>query len=350
MNYFLTFKRHVIFLYAFAGSTMAFLLSDSNAGYAMYVWRDGYDASIPGCTTADFMKWDKNGPCFSHTWDTQSKRQWLWDTCNLRGREVQKIFLADVHHKLRDGFRSGSCQSSGIQTIKQTLRDGHHHVQGLKIYALFAVSDIAVSEKDLVPYVVWYNDNCAAANERFDGVAVNNEAYAPIKCQDGDTEQLKYLANLKAIKTEALKQQNGRLLTHYSVSWHWGRCGGTQKMMTFDGKTQDAVHHMMDIFDSIDVQVGYITFPAISDRLKLAGYQHALNTGKEIFVTLYTNKGDPCQTTFFPTQCSKGNHTEAGMFDVFDHFASQGISQAKPCIHYFRGIYSSGGNPDWPRH
>lgn len=52
-----------------------------------------------------------------------------------------------------------------------------------------------------------------------------------------------------------MKQSKGQLLTHYSVSWHWGRCGDTQKMMTFNGKTQDAVHHMIDIFDSVDVQV-----------------------------------------------------------------------------------------------
>ncbi|VDI51780.1 Hypothetical predicted protein, partial [Mytilus galloprovincialis] len=132
--------------------------------------------------------------------------------------------------------------------------------------------------------------------------------------------------------------------------WHWGRCGSTQKLITYNGKTQDAVRHMIDIFDSIDIQVGYITFPQISDRTKLAGYQYALDTSKEIFVTLYTNKGDPCQTTFFPSPCNKGNHTEAGMFDVFDNFKNNGIEHASPCIHYFRGIYSSGGNPDWPKH
>lgn len=340
----------VIYLFLFIQKSTCFLLAGMNNGYAIYVWRDGYDPTIPGCSQSDFLNWDKHSKCFTHTWDTHSRRQWLWNTCKVQGREIRKIFLADVHHKLRDGFNAKSCGIPGIQLIKQTLSEGHSTVPGLQVYALFAVSDIDVSEKNLIKHVVWYNDHCAAANEKFDGVAVNNEAYASIKCHSGQSEQTKYLQNLNMIKTEAMKQVHGHLLTHYSVSWHWGRCGSTQKLITYNGKTQVAVRHMIDIFDSLDVQVGYITFPQISDRTKLAGYQYALDTGKEIFVTLYTNKGDPCQTTFFPSPCNKGNHTEAGMFDVFDNFKNNGIEHASPCIHYFRGIYSSGGNPDWPKH
>ncbi|CAC5423364.1 unnamed protein product [Mytilus coruscus] len=298
-----------------------------NNGYAMYVWRDGYDPTIPGCSESDFLNWNTHSKCFTHTWDTHSRRQWLWSTCKVQSREIRKIFLADVHHKLRDGFNAKSCGLPGIQLIKQTVSEGHSAVLGLQIYALFAVSDIDVSEKDLIKYVVWYNDHCAAANEKFDGVAVNNEAYASIKCHSGQSEQIRYLQNLYMIKTEGMKQIHGRLLTHYSVSWHWGRCGSTQKLITL-----------------------VTTFPQISDRAKLAGYQHALDNSKEIFVTLYTNKGDPCQTTFFPSPCNKGNHTEAGMLYVFDNFKKYGIEHSRPCIHYFRGIYSSGGNPDWPIH
>lgn len=161
MNPLSVYGYFVALLTVFSGSSMAFLIPGSNSGYAMYVWRDGYDASIPGCTETDFLHWDKHGHCFSHTWDSPTKRQWLWSTCKVPGREVQKIFLADVHHKLRDGYNGRSCQNSGILTLKQTLADGHNQVSGLQIYALFAVSDIGVSEKDLVKHVVWYNDNCA---------------------------------------------------------------------------------------------------------------------------------------------------------------------------------------------
>lgn len=45
--------------------------------------------------------------------------------------------------------------------IKQTLSEGHSTVPGLQVYALFAVSDIDVSEKNLIKHVVWYNDHCA---------------------------------------------------------------------------------------------------------------------------------------------------------------------------------------------
>ena len=43
-------------------------------------------------------------------------------------------------------------------------------------------------------------------------------------------------------------------------------------------------------------------------------------------------------------------HSEAGLYKVIDGFAVNGIDYAKPCIHYFRGVYSSGAHPDWPIH
>ena len=151
----------VIYLFLFIQKSTCFLLAGMNNGYAIYVWRDGYDPTIPGCSQSDFLNWDKHSKCFTHTWDTHSRRQWLWNTCKVQGREIRKIFLADVHHKLRDGFNAKSCGIPGIQLIKQTLSEGHSTVPGLQVYALFAVSDIDVSEKNLIKHVVWYNDHCA---------------------------------------------------------------------------------------------------------------------------------------------------------------------------------------------
>lgn len=94
-------------------------------------------------------------------------------------------------------------------------------------------------------------------SEKLDGVATNNEKYAEIKCAD-DVTRVRYLDNLKNIVTEARKQRQGTLLTHYSVSWHWGKCTGGNNMITWNHKTQNASLHMIDIFDSIDVQVSMI--------------------------------------------------------------------------------------------
>lgn len=58
-----------------------------------------------------------------------------------------------------------------------------------------------------------------------------------------------------------------------------------------------------------------------------------------------------CQTTFFPQTCAhRKMKTESAMMAIFDKFSSSPIPLALPCIHYFRGIYSSGGHPDWPVH
>lgn len=127
----------------------------------MYVWRDGYDPLVAGCGIDDFLSWNKTSPCFTHTWSTQAKQQWLWATCNVPGREVSKIFLADVYHKLKPAFLAKNCDSSDINLLRTTLSEGHSHVSNLQIYALFAASDAEVSERQMVPYVVWYNDHCA---------------------------------------------------------------------------------------------------------------------------------------------------------------------------------------------
>ena len=83
-------------------------------------------------------------------------------------------------------------------------------------------------------------------------MAVNNEAYSSIKCKD-DVTRIRYLDNLKNVVIEARNQTKGKLLTHYSVSWNWGQCGNGR--LTWNNRTQNVINHMIDIFDSIDVQV-----------------------------------------------------------------------------------------------
>jgi hypothetical protein len=60
---------------------------------------------------------------------------------------------------------------------------------------------------------------------------------------------------------------------------------------------------------------------------------------------------DPCQITFFPADtCMIPGHNETTMFQLFDAFGANGIGLARPCIHYFRGVYSTGVVAAWPKH
>ena len=135
----------------------------SNADYAMYVWKTGFDHTVQGCDLSKFLNWDTSDPiCFTHTWNTPSRRKWLWDTCNSAGREVTRIFLSDVHQMLETAFLLQKCDEKDAKLVKYTLTEGHLKVPQLKIYALFAVGDMAVSEVSMVTEVVWYNDYCAS--------------------------------------------------------------------------------------------------------------------------------------------------------------------------------------------
>ena len=160
--------------------------------YSMYVWREGWDSTV-GCTEQDFLDWT-SPDCFTHTWDTAVRRQWLWDACNANGREVDTLFLYDMDASLP----SRDCNHADIVYIRSALREGRQQVAGLKIYALFSNGDEGVSEQYLVPDVVWYNENCAMdIDEIIDGVAVNNEAYSTAWTEQ---RMVTYLDNLYNIR------------------------------------------------------------------------------------------------------------------------------------------------------
>lgn len=321
--------------------------------YAMYVWKSGFDGTVPGCDTSKLVAWDKaaDPECYTHTWETPSARQWLWDTANRPGREVGRLFIADVKNRLEDAYFAGDCSDPGVQSVKTMLRDGHCKSPGIELYALFATSDVDVSEQDHVPYVVWYNDVCAAAaNERFDGVAVNNEAWNDVKCTAPAAEE-GYLDDLQAIADAA-----GSLPTHYSIGWKWSYCDGVEVDVDWDGSTQPATHHMIDIFDSVDVQVAHVSASTVASRAQTAGYAYALGLGKPFYVLSYTNKSSlsECTVTHFPFDCvgwpwSNAHRSDAFLMDdLFDSFAAEGIPAAISGIHFFRGVYGSGVHTDWP--
>lgn len=137
------------------------------------------------------------------------------------------------------------------------LREGRSMVGSqLRFWALLSEGGATVPESQLVPDVVWYNAECAwSSDERFDGVAVNNEAYDRYWTE---AEKSAYLDNLYAIKREAARQDAalGILDAHYSVGWLWGKDDNLQDIyVTWNGVNQPIMRHFVDIFDSVDVQV-----------------------------------------------------------------------------------------------
>ena len=152
----------------------------------------------------------------------------------------------------------------------------------MQIFALVSEGGEEVPEQELVPSLVWYNAECAATErEKIDGVAVNNEDFTTI-LQEHGSEQRKvaYLTNLAKIGTTVLliyptslcqfafpasgaKAGDG-MLTHFSISWNWFEAGG----VTFNGVRKNVVKHMIDLFNSTDLQTAYILGSVMLDRLQ----------------------------------------------------------------------------------
>lgn len=129
--------------------------------YSMYVWTEGFDDSLTGGDSLIF-DWDSQNETYStHTWNTDERRQWLWATCRRTGRRISEIYLSGAHDILRTAYELNSPTHHGLDLIRRTIREGHEQVPGLKIFALYADSDLSVTEQKKVRHAVWYNDVCA---------------------------------------------------------------------------------------------------------------------------------------------------------------------------------------------
>lgn len=230
------------------------------------------------------------------------------------------------------------------------------------MYALFAASTADFPEQELAKRVVWYNSNCGGATGGFDGVAVNNEAF--VKCQADQTAEIAFLQNIANTKANI-----GALPLHMSMAWHWGRCsttgGGTvPNTMLFNGAVKTATEHMIDILDSVDVQVAWNTGSTMASRAVEAGHTYFVASGypvcKRFYVLAYTNSNSNCKLTFFPYESGVGacstsaDNSEAGMWAAFADVQAL-LSDTDVGIHYYTGALSSGlSKPsslptvDWP--
>ncbi|KAL7506117.1 hypothetical protein ACHAXN_007199 [Cyclotella atomus] len=118
-------------------------LSCTDNGYSMYVWTSRFNASAPHCSGVyPVNKNGDNAPCFKHNCDTSASRQELWASCSQPGREVTRLFVSDINSRIEyNGYNaSGSCDTDVILLL------GEAHHLGIRVYALFAVSDSDFSE------------------------------------------------------------------------------------------------------------------------------------------------------------------------------------------------------------
>jgi len=312
-----------------------------------------------------------NATCFQHNWEDPSARHHLWASAMIPDRKVTRIFMADVKFRIENnGLTSaGECDS----VLQTTLREAH--ARGIRVYALFAVSDAAFSEQYMANYPNEFNAACGNDDDiYFDGVAVNNEHFSQVKRCDNPTDialQDQVLMDLNTTTYNALP-----LPLHFSVSWNWDCCdcdpaNYVTRELTWDGETKSALEHMVNIVDSVDVQVAYNTPSAMTDRAAKP-YQYWQNkissagtepttttTTTALYVLAYTNPNSPCQTSFSPHKegsttvvdiCTRGgDRTEAAMYAAFDEVEATWPG-SKGGIHLMSGVYSSGITADWPVH
>lgn len=300
--------------------------------------------------------------CWYHSWESSTSRQHLWASTKIPGREVTRIFLSDVKSRIEHNGYASSTSTYCDPTLISFLTEAHE--RGIRVYALFAVSDAAFSETYMAEYPHQFNTACGTSMAYFDGVSINNEYFSSIKSCTAENEvaQLTFLTNLNTAATNAQP-----LPLHFSVSWNWDCCSCSSssyetRTLTWNGETKSALAHMIDIADSVDVQVAY-NVPSVMEGRADRPHQYWMDkvdksSTSALYVLAYTNPNELCQLSFAPhasgsstvtDTCAQGDRTEAGMFAAFDHIESA-LPGAIGSIHYMGGVFSTGMTSGWPKH
>lgn len=158
------------------------------------------------------------------------------------------------------------------------------------------------------------------------------------------------------------------LFTH--LNWDCCSCSSgsyTGRNLTWPalgGETKSVISHMIDIVDSIDVQVAYIKNSTMVFRSAPAYNYWDSKIGKSnssrAYVLLYTNPTSLCQTNYSPHVIGNAvtedscafttkSRTENGMYMGFDYVESN-HPMMKGSIHFMNGVYGSGVTDEWPMH
>jgi len=285
-----------------------------------------------------------------------------WASCTVEDRLVTRIFLSDVKSRIENDRKSSSTSSCDPELII-TLTEAHQ--RGISVYALFAVSDADFSETYMASYPKKFNEVCGTDLAYFDGVAVNNEHFSKVKGCDDEVDVAKQTIILEKLNLTVVNADP--LPVHFSVSWNWDCCSCSsssyeRRNLTFDGITKGALEHMINIVDSVDVQVSYNVPSTMTTRATLP-YTYWTNKVEKsdtsaLYVLAYTNPNSLCQLSFSPhakgsdtakDTCTKGVRTEAGMYAAFDT-VEEDLPGAKGGIHFMNGVYGTGITEGWPVH
>ena len=320
--------------------------------YSLYVWAQVFQPQTCGTSPngayvswRNETNWDEG--CFARPYDTPAQRSFLFDALRPGlvedGRKVNKIFLsvAGTPHSGEDGKIEGieawaralgpeaACPVELMTTIAEArLRD-------VKVYALFGDSCHDLCEKEKVADVVAYNRICAEVAQdgivQFDGVAINNEYLTKASECGGRTDidpdrdviewrdnALIWLDLLDGLQTA--KNRLEGLPLHFSLGHRWAFCDDdddSPRETVWEGRPKKVVEHMMDIVDSVDIQVAWAKLsddeePQDQTIVERAQFYHRYwfdtlghpfdPIDPSFYVLAYTNpvSESECQTSFAP--------------------------------------------------
>ena len=228
--------------------------------------------------------------------------------CTVPSRRLNTILLSNYQS-------SGYLRmhpAAGLHTLNTRA-----HQAGLSVYALY-------TNKDWIDELLQYNAECTDPLQRFDGLAMDYESVPT-----APTDIQYYADALTAV---------GTLPLHVSISWTW------DNLIAYGGQTKPAYEHIIDIVNSLDVQVVFETVSQIEFRAA-DEVRYAAQQGKAVF--MHTETQDLAGSGDFEEWHTFFEEGEAFMWSVLDAVDFDGDPFAGFILHHYGDVYSS-GTALWP--
>lgn len=247
---------------------------------------------------------------------TPARAMWVWETKELLADEAARdaFFAFCAEQKVDELFlqivyRFATNEAGG--EFCEILRPEAHRAfvarcsaAGIKVHALDGYPEFALESQHhkvlAIVRAVIESNKAAAPEERFHGIHLDNEPYQ-ILGFDGperDSIMLQFFALNRKVM-DLLAAEGDGLVYGIDIP-NWFDTMDPPCNLAFEGRTQDAASHLIDICDNVGI-MDYRTFAYGVDgiiRHGLNEVEHSDRAGKKIYIGVETFRYDPTPVSF----------------------------------------------------
>ena len=241
---------------------------------------------------------------------------WVWDTKQIvisdqrmddllafcKQQNVDELFLQVIY--VFENDKDGNTYAEMVQPhlfrkfIKKATESGIR-IHALDGYPEYALKTWHHKTMAIIDCIIDYNES-SEPDERFYGVHLDNEPYQ-IMGFDGPQREpiLVQLLEINDAMVKRIKERGSDLVFGIDIPF-WFDEAALPCVITYNGKTQDAAKHLIEICDNVGIMDYRITAGGYDGIVyhALGEIEHADKVGKKIYIGVETFRYEPIPLAF----------------------------------------------------